>query len=106
MFGIEGIEPVEFRPGVLNAEAPVDDGLGFISLPLQGVDFPAEGFLSRDSLPEAVAGEDAELYLRHIEPTAMLGGVEPDAPIEVKSWFELFGPRSVGQRRLRELRIV
>ena len=21
--------------------------------------------------------------------------VEPDAPIEVKSWFELFGPRSV-----------
>ena len=32
--------------------------------------------------------------------------VEPDAPIEVKSWFELFGPRSVGQRRLRELRIV
>ena len=75
MFGIEGIEPVEFRPGVLNAEAPVDDGLGFISLPLQGVDFPAEGFLSRDSLPEAVAGEDAELYLRHIEPTATAVGV-------------------------------
>ena len=33
-------------------------------------------------------------------------GKEPDAPIEVKLWFELFGPRSVGQRRLRELRIV
>ena len=32
--------------------------------------------------------------------------VEPDAPIEVKSWLELFGPRSVGQRRLRELRSV
>ena len=31
---------------------------------------------------------------------------EPDAPIEVKTWFELFGPRSVWQRRLRELRIV
>ena len=29
-----------------------------------------------------------------------------DAPIEVKLWLELFGPRSVGQRRLRELRNV
>ena len=32
--------------------------------------------------------------------------VEPDAPIEVKRWFELFGPRFEGQRRLRELRSV
>ena len=31
---------------------------------------------------------------------------EPDAPIEVKPWFELFGPRFEGQRRLRELRSV
>ena len=31
---------------------------------------------------------------------------ELDAPIEVKPWFELFGPRFEGQRRLRELRSV
>ena len=36
----------------------------------------------------------------------LAGPAEPDAPIEVKSWLELFGPRSVGQRRLRELRSV
>ena len=43
-----------------------------------------------------------------INRAAMVGLqiAKPDAPIEVKSWLELFGPRSVGQRRLRELRSV
>ena len=56
---------MEFGSGVLDAEAPVDAGLSFVSLQFQGVDLPAEGFLVREALLEATAGEDAELDLRH-----------------------------------------
>ena len=56
---------MEFSSGVLDAETPVDAGLSLISLQFQGVDFPAEGCLVRETLPEATAGEDAELDLRH-----------------------------------------
>ena len=37
MFGIEGIEPVKFGSGVLGVEAPVDDCLGGVTLPHQGL---------------------------------------------------------------------
>ena len=55
MLGIEGVESVEFRPGLPNTKAPVNDGSGFVSLPLQGIHFPAEGFLVGEPLPEATA---------------------------------------------------
>ena len=38
---------MEFRSGVLDAEAPVDAGLSFVSFQFQGVNFPAEGWLVR-----------------------------------------------------------
>ena len=66
---------MEFGSGILDAEAPVDVGLSLVSPQFQGVDLPAEGFLVRETLPEATAGEDAELNLRHIQPVAMLGSV-------------------------------
>ena len=47
---------MEFGSGILDAEAPVDAGLSFVSLQFQGVDLPAEGFLVRETLPEATAG--------------------------------------------------
>ena len=56
---------MEFSSGVLDAETPVDAGLSLISLQFQGVYFPAEGCLVRETLPEATAGEDTELDLRH-----------------------------------------
>ncbi len=65
------IESMVFRPGVLDAETPVDDGPGLIALPLQGMDPPAEGFVVREPLPQAAAGDDAELNFRHTEPTAV-----------------------------------
>ena len=64
---------MEFSSGVLDAETPVDAGLSLISLQFQGVYFPAEGCLVRETLPEATAGEDTELDLRHIQPAAVLG---------------------------------
>ena len=63
--GMHGIEAMEFGSGVQYAEAPVDAGLSLVSLLLQGLDLPAERFLVRETLPEAAAGEDAELDLRH-----------------------------------------
>jgi len=55
---------LEFGSGVLDAKKPVDLGLSLISLQFQGMDLAAERFLIGDALPEATAGEDAELDLR------------------------------------------
>ena len=72
---------MEFGSGVLDAEAPVDAGLSFVSFQFQGVNLLAEGFLVRETLPEATAGEDAELDFRHIESTAVLGSVVKLQPL-------------------------
>ena len=64
-----------FPSGILGCEAPLDDRSGLIPFPFQGLDFPAERFLLAQPFSEAVTGENAELYFRHIQPTAVLGGV-------------------------------
>ena len=56
---------MEFGPGVLGGEAPVDAGLSLVSFLFQCLDFPAETVLVRVPLPETAAGYDAELDLRH-----------------------------------------
>ena len=66
---------MEFGSGVLDAEAPSDAGLTLVSLQFKGLHLPAEGILIGDALSEAVAREDTELDLSHIEPATMLGGV-------------------------------
>ena len=66
---------MEFGYGILGGETPVDDGLGLFALPLQGTDIVVEAVLVRVPLSQAAAGYDAELNLRHIQPTAMLGRV-------------------------------
>ena len=65
MLGMEGIEPVKFDPGVLGVEPPVDGGSGGISLSDQGQDLPPEGLLVGEPLPQAAAGQHAELDFRH-----------------------------------------
>ena len=45
MFGIKGIEAVQFGSGVMGVEAPVDGGLGDVALRNQGLDLPPESFL-------------------------------------------------------------
>ena len=66
---------MEFLPSIPGGEAPLDDRTGLIAFPLQSLDFPAEGFLVGQPLPETVAGKNTELDFRHVQPTAMLGGV-------------------------------
>ena len=75
MFGIEGIEAMEFHPGMLGSEAPVDDDSGRVALADQSCHFSAKGFRIGEPLAEATARQDAELDFRHIEPTAVLGRV-------------------------------
>lgn len=64
---------MEFASGFQDATTPGDAGLVPISLQFQDMDLTAGGFLVRETVPEANAGENAELYLRHIWPTAVLG---------------------------------
>ena len=66
---------MEFGAGIEDIEAPVDAGFSLVPLQFQGLDFPTKGFLIGETLSEATAGDDAEFDLRHIQPTAMLGGL-------------------------------
>ena len=72
---------MEFGSGVLCVEPPVDGGLGGVSLRDQGLDFPSEGLLSGEPLPEAGTGQYAELDFRHVQPTAVFGGVVKLQPL-------------------------
>ena len=42
---------MEFGPGILGGEAPLDDRLGLVALPLQGADIVAEAVLVRVLCP-------------------------------------------------------
>ena len=48
MFGIEGIDAVEFGPGVLGVERAVDGGSGRIAFCNQVLDFPPQRILDVD----------------------------------------------------------
>ena len=50
------VKPVEFGPGVLGVEPPVDGGLGGVALLNQSLDFPVERLLVGESLLQAGAG--------------------------------------------------
>ena len=62
-------------PGILGVKPPMDGSSGGIALPFQGLYFPAESGLVRDTPPEAGASQNAKLDLRHVEPTAVFGRV-------------------------------
>ena len=72
-----------------------------LQMSIEGIE-ALERWNGHQEVPADIA--DQTFYFALIVPFAWTA--EPDAPIEVKSWLELFGPRSVGQRRLRELRSV
>ena len=64
---------MEFDSGILSTEPPIDSGLSGVAFPLQDLDFPAKGSFVWNPSPEAGASQDAELDLRHVEPTTVLG---------------------------------
>lgn len=75
---------MEFPSDVPGGEAPLDDITDFIAFLPQGLDFPSEGFLIVQPLLETVAGGHAELALRHIQPTALLGRVVNSSFVAVR----------------------
>ena len=56
---------MKFGSCVPGVEPPVDDGLGGVAFPYQGLDFPPKSLLVRDPLPQAGARQHAELDFRH-----------------------------------------
>ena len=63
---------MKFGSGILGVEPPVGDGLGGVAFAYQGLDLPPESLLVGDPLPQAGAGQQAELDFRHVQPTAVL----------------------------------
>ena len=76
---------MKFGPGILGVEPPVDGGSGGVALPHQGLGFPPERLPVGEPLPQAAAGQYAELDFRHVQPTAVLRvvGIHRNAVKEV-----------------------
>jgi hypothetical protein len=69
---------------VLSSECPLDGSLQRVSRLLPGIDLAAQEFSAVDAPVQALATEDADLDLRHVQPTGVLGRVvEFDAPQEL-----------------------
>jgi len=63
-----------FGSGLFGCEHPIDAGSIGISLALPCGDFADEAFWVVDFAVEALAAQDADFVLNHVEPTGMLGG--------------------------------
>ena len=63
---------MKFGSCVPGVEPPVDGGSGGVALGHQSIDFPSEGLFAGEPLLQAGAGQDAELDLRHVQPTPVL----------------------------------
>jgi hypothetical protein len=66
---------LEFDPGVVGGELPVDGGLAIIAGGFPAVNLCAHGFEARNPVVETLALERAEFDFGHVEPTAVLRGV-------------------------------
>src|SRR5215470_13416020 len=72
-----------FQPdaGIGGCKAPVSLVVMDVAVVLPGVDLALEGRLVGDTPVEALAGQNGELGLGHIEPAAMLGREVPFEPL-------------------------
>ena len=69
------IQALEFDACQVGAELPVDLRLALVTLGLPRRDFSAQGLRVGNPTIQTLAGENGEFTLRHVEPTAMFGGV-------------------------------
>ena len=65
---------MEFGASILGAETPVDVSLGDVASDLIGVDGDGQCHVVAVASPKTVSTQHAELDLRHVEPTGVLGG--------------------------------
>ena len=66
----------ELDAGVIGSETPVDGADGGVALGDPGRDLALKGVSVRQPSVEALAGEDVQLDLGHVEPSAGLVGDE------------------------------
>ena len=69
------IQFLQLDPGVLRREPPAHLCLRSVSMILPRSDFRPQHGHFVDTPVEALAGKDAQFRLRHVQPTAVLGGV-------------------------------
>ena len=62
---------LKFSASVLSGEAPVNDGGSLVTLMFQRRDLSLQYHLVADSTVETLVAEDAQLYLSHVQPTAV-----------------------------------
>ena len=67
--------PTEFPISLLSSELPLDGLLGRISRALPVVNLALEGWLIGNAAVQALAIENTDLDLRHVQPACMFGGV-------------------------------
>jgi len=78
-----------FGAGFVGCEHPFDAGAFGITLSFPGGDFATEPFCVVDSAIQALAAQDADLDLDHVEPACVLGGVVELQPPQNAPGFEL-----------------
>ena len=66
---------LKFSASVLSGETPVYDGDSLIALMFQRRDLSLQYHLVADSTVETLVAEDAQLYLSHVQPTAVYWSV-------------------------------
>ena len=66
---------LKFSASVLSGETPVYDGDSLIALMLQRRDLSLQYQLVADSTVETLVAENAQLYLSHVQPTAVYRSV-------------------------------
>jgi hypothetical protein len=67
--------PADFSISVLAGELPFDGASLLVAVGLPGVDFALQEVYAGDSTIQALATEDADFDLCHVEPTGVLGRV-------------------------------
>src|SRR5215471_2126840 len=70
-----GVEVVELDASVVGGESPVDGTDGGVAGGDPGRDLLFEDLTVRQAAVEALAGQDAQFDLGHVQPAAVLGGV-------------------------------
>src|ERR1700722_20152293 len=66
------IELLQLDPGILSCESPPHFGLRLIAMALPSRDFVPQRRHLVDPAVKALTGENTQLSLRHVQPTAML----------------------------------
>ena len=96
------VEPLQFDPGLLDGELPVNGPLLGVCSLSPGSDLRLQ---SRDvthaATRHALAGQAAQFAFRHVQPTAVLGSVDKVNPPNVFAGFlgwKCFVERSLGMR--------